>query len=97
MTVQECRKCGACCVAVSISSPIPGMPGGKPADEPCIHLTRHNLCELFGRPERPGVCGEFKPSPDTCGGSGVEAIRLMSSMEAETRAGPSSSWRRQTR
>ncbi|MDD8045446.1 MAG: YkgJ family cysteine cluster protein, partial [Verrucomicrobiota bacterium] len=29
---MECRPgCGACCTVVSISSPIPGMPQGKPA------------------------------------------------------------------
>ncbi|MGU7695722.1 YkgJ family cysteine cluster protein, partial [Escherichia coli] len=29
---MECRPdCGACCTAPSISSPIPGMPDGKPA------------------------------------------------------------------
>ena len=29
---MNCRPhCGACCIALSISSPIPGMPAGKPA------------------------------------------------------------------
>ncbi|HNV09555.1 MAG TPA: YkgJ family cysteine cluster protein, partial [Dokdonella sp.] len=29
---MSCRSgCGACCIAPSISSPIPGMPNGKPA------------------------------------------------------------------
>ena len=29
---MDCRAgCGACCIALSISSPIPGMPAGKPA------------------------------------------------------------------
>ena len=29
---MECRSsCGACCIAPSINSPIPGMPHGKPA------------------------------------------------------------------
>ncbi|HHU7494022.1 TPA: hypothetical protein ACUK77_002281 [Escherichia coli] len=36
---MECRPgCGACCTAPSISSPIPGMPDGKPANTPCIQL-----------------------------------------------------------
>lgn len=31
----ECRPgCGACCIAPSISSPIPGMPEGKAAGVP---------------------------------------------------------------
>ncbi|MGO2368564.1 MAG: YkgJ family cysteine cluster protein, partial [Serratia sp. (in: enterobacteria)] len=30
---MDCRAdCGACCIAPSISSPIPGMPNGKPAN-----------------------------------------------------------------
>ncbi|MCF5019628.1 YkgJ family cysteine cluster protein, partial [Pseudomonas lactis] len=29
---MKCREgCGACCIAPSISSPLPGMPQGKPA------------------------------------------------------------------
>ncbi|MGR5456700.1 YkgJ family cysteine cluster protein, partial [Vibrio alfacsensis] len=29
---MDCRLgCGACCIAPSISSPIPGMPNGKPS------------------------------------------------------------------
>ena len=35
---MDCRSdCGACCIAPSISSPIPGMPNGKPANTRCIH------------------------------------------------------------
>ena len=34
-----CRSgCGACCIAPSITSPLPGMPQGKPAGVPCINL-----------------------------------------------------------
>ncbi|MCH1995921.1 YkgJ family cysteine cluster protein, partial [Achromobacter xylosoxidans] len=34
-----CRPgCGACCIAPSITRPIPGMPDGKPAGVPCIQL-----------------------------------------------------------
>lgn len=82
---MECRKCGACCIAASISSPIPGLPGGKPAGMRCPHLSRDNLCELFGRPERPAACGEFEPMPDACGGSCEEAMELMAEMERNTR------------
>ena len=36
---MDCRLgCGACCISPSISSPIPGMPKGKPAGERCIQL-----------------------------------------------------------
>src|SRR5687767_14313051 len=44
-----CRVgCGACCIAPSISSPIPGMPQGKPAGVRCVQLTEDNRCRLFG-------------------------------------------------
>ena len=36
----SCRSgCAACCIAPSISSPIPGMPHGKPAGVRCVQLT----------------------------------------------------------
>ncbi|MEI0618555.1 YkgJ family cysteine cluster protein, partial [Pseudomonas aeruginosa] len=51
---MQCRAgCGACCIAPSISSPLPGMPAGKPAGVRCLHLDENHLCGLFGRPERP--------------------------------------------
>src|SRR5579883_2683317 len=76
---MECRPgCGACCIAPSISSAIPGMPNGKPAGVRCIHLTLDNRCKLFGKPERPTVCGNLRPSEDMCGCSRQEAfVRLM--------------------
>lgn len=65
---MECRLgCGACCIAPSISSAIPGMPNGKAAGERCIQLDDNNLCQLFGQPQRPNVCLAFKPDPDICG------------------------------
>lgn len=66
-----CKMCGECCVRVSISSPIPGMPGGKPAGVRCAHLTEDNKCALFGKPERPAVCRTFQPDPEWCGRWGV--------------------------
>ncbi len=53
---MECRLgCAACCIAPSISSFIPGMPKGKKAGERCVQLDDSNLCQLFGKPERPKV------------------------------------------
>lgn len=81
----ECRKgCGACCIAPSISSPLPGMPDGKPAGVRCAHLTADNLCILHGRSERPGVCESFRPSPETCGESYREAMEILSAIEGLT-------------
>ncbi|NMC42133.1 MAG: YkgJ family cysteine cluster protein [Bacteroidales bacterium] len=79
---MECRPgCGACCIAISISSPIPGMPEGKPAGVRCIHLTEDYLCALFGSDLRPKVCADFMPEPAICGSSREEAIRIMEELE----------------
>lgn len=82
---MDCRPdCGACCVAPSISSPIPGMPNGKPAGERCVHLSVEWLCALFGKPERPAVCSAFSAQEDVCGTSQAEAIRLIGWWEQAT-------------
>jgi len=82
----DCRAgCGACCIAPSISSAIPGMPHGKPAGVRCAQLTPDNRCRLFGRPERPLVCVRLRPEPRMCGTSTGEALRVLSEMEAATR------------
>ena len=84
---MHCRPgCGACCIAPSISSPLPGMPGGKPAGVRCLHLSVENLCQLFGDPRRPSVCGEFDADPEVCGDSREEAIRLIGWLEQATTA-----------
>ncbi|MEF3274577.1 MAG: YkgJ family cysteine cluster protein [Chloroflexus sp.] len=83
---MECRVgCGACCIAPSISSPIPGMPHGKPAGVRCIQLTADNRCALYGRPERPSICVRLRPHPDICGNSAAEAMRLIYLLELATR------------
>ncbi len=65
---MNCRPgCGACCIAPSISSPIPGMPNGKPAGVRCAQLDEGNLCRIFGLPARPAVCGGLAASPEMCG------------------------------
>jgi len=64
----ECReRCGACCVAPSINTPIPGMPEGKPAGVRCVQLDEEDRCRLFGRPERPAFCAGLRPSEEMCG------------------------------
>jgi uncharacterized protein len=78
---MDCRTdCGACCIALSISSPIPGMPGGKAVGERCIHLDEKNLCRLFNDPSRPKVCGDFKAEPDFCGNNREEAFKILYSL-----------------
>jgi Fe-S-cluster containining protein len=82
---MKCRPgCGACCIAQSISSPIPGMPDGKPAGVRCVQLDENNLCLLFYDPRRPQVCIDFQAMPDVCGSSREEAMQLLAAMERET-------------
>ncbi|MDO6707120.1 YkgJ family cysteine cluster protein [Photobacterium sp. 1_MG-2023] len=79
---MDCRLgCGACCIAPSISSPIPGMPNGKPAGVRCIQLNENNLCKLFGKTERPAVCHQFKPCPDLCGKTNAQALSNLTELE----------------
>jgi Fe-S-cluster containining protein len=82
---MDCRAgCGACCIAPSISSPIPGMPEGKPAGVPCVQLDEALRCRLFGRPERPAVCVALRPEPLMCGTSRAAALAFLAALEAAT-------------
>lgn len=81
----SCRpNCGACCIAPSITSPIPGMPFGKPAGIPCVQLTDNFRCRLFGRPERPAVCSSLRPTQAMCGEDRTEALGYLARLEALT-------------
>ncbi len=83
---MDCRPgCGACCIAPSISSLIPGMPDGKPAGVRCTQLTEDNRCMLFGKPERPDVCKGLQPSDEMCGKSDTEAMRYLEHLERVTK------------
>ena len=80
-----CRdRCGACCTAPSISSPIPGMPQGKPAGVPCVQLDADQRCGIFGHPERPAVCASLQPSAEMCGASREQAMHWLTWLEAAT-------------
>ena len=86
---MECRVgCGACCIALSISSPIPGMPHGKPAGVRCVQLTSDNRCRLFGRPERPSVCVRLRPNEEMCGENADQAYAWILELERLTRPTP---------
>ncbi len=82
----KCRSgCGACCIAPSITSPLPGMPQGKPASVPCTQLDDELRCKVFGKPERPAFCGGLRPSSEMCGESREQAMQWLSSLELATR------------
>ena len=82
---MDCRPgCGACCIAPSISSPIPGMPQGKPAGVRCVQLDDSNRCRIFGQPGRPAVCSGLQPSLDMCGASTGHAMAWLARLETLT-------------
>ena len=82
---MDCRPgCGACCIAPSISSAIPGMPHGKPAGVRCVQLDDANRCRIFGHPQRPAVCGGLQPQTEMCGADGGHALRYLQRLEQLT-------------
>ncbi|MFE4110396.1 MULTISPECIES: YkgJ family cysteine cluster protein [Kosakonia] len=82
---MECRPdCGACCTAPSISSPIPGMPDGKPANTPCVQLDAQKRCKIFGSPLRPNVCAGLQPSREMCGANREQAMVYLLDLEQQT-------------
>ncbi|CAM5291806.1 YkgJ family cysteine cluster protein [Rhodanobacter lindaniclasticus] len=85
MNQPICRiGCGACCIAPSISSPIPGMPQGKPAGMRCVQLTDDNRCAIFGHPERPAVCASLRAEPAMCGSHREHALAWLAQLETLT-------------
>jgi Fe-S-cluster containining protein len=82
---MNCREgCGACCIAISISSPLPGLPGGKPAGVRCINLSDGNICMIYNRKDYPKVCRDLKPSQEMCGSSFEEAVAYLTELERLT-------------
>ena len=77
---MECREqCGACCIGLSISSPMPGYPDGKPAGERCKHLAPDYRCLIYER--RPKVCRDFTAELQFCGTSQHEALKIFAELE----------------
>lgn len=80
-----CRPgCGACCIAPSISSPIPGMPAGKLAGVRCVQLDPAGRCRIHGQPDRPAVCIGLAPAPEMCGDSRDQALAWLARLEVAT-------------
>ncbi|MFO8045240.1 MAG: YkgJ family cysteine cluster protein [Halomonas sp.] len=83
--MEACRPgCGACCIAPSISTPIPGMPAGKPAGVRCFQLDDRNLCRLFGDPRRPAICDQFGFDRELCGENREQALERIAALEIAT-------------
>ncbi len=79
---MECNRCGACCIAPSISTIIPGTGKGKPAGVRCSHLSPDMKCLIYN--DRPKVCKEFTPTAGLCGNSLEEAYSNLIALEKET-------------
>ena len=80
-----CRAgCAACCITISISSAIPGMPEGKSAGIRCIQLTDDGLCRLFGQPTRPDICNRLTPCLEMCGDNDQHAYAYLTALEEAT-------------
>ncbi len=61
------------------------MPQGKAAGARCAQLSDDNRCLIFGRPERPAVCGGLKPEAAMCGDNAEQAMMWLTRLEAATR------------
>jgi len=84
---MNCRPgCGACCIAPSISSPIPGMPQGKAAGQRCVQLTDDLRCAIFGQPQRPACCSGLQASEAMCGDTRRQALARLARLELATRS-----------
>lgn len=84
---MECRRgCGACCIAPSITSPLPGMPNGKPAGVICVNLNARTFeCSIWGQKDFPDVCKKFLPHIDICATSREDALVRLTRLEQETK------------
>lgn len=82
---MQCREqCGACCIAPSIEQSFYGMPKGKPAGVPCVHLDSLMRCELFNDPRRPALCSAFEAELSVCGTTRDQAMSAQAKLEIET-------------
>ena len=59
----------------------------KPAGVRCVQLDAQNRCQIFGRPERPAVCGSLAPSLAMCGQTAEQALTYLHRLERDTRPG----------
>ena len=82
---MDCRQsCGACCIAPSIARAFHGMPAGKPAGVPCVHLDESMDCRLFGDPRRPALCDAFQAETAVCGDSREQALEKLDQLEIQS-------------
>ncbi len=61
-----------------------GLPLGKAAGVRCLHLSSENWCGLWGTPDYPDVCQNFKADPLYCGETRAEALTRLAELEVAT-------------
>jgi hypothetical protein len=49
-----------------------------------VQLDDELRCRIFGRPERPAVCGSLLPHEEMCGDGREQAMRWLGWMEQQT-------------
>ena len=83
---MKCRSgCGMCCIAPSISQPLPNMPRGKVAGQACANLDLESYqCRIWGKAEYPSFCRGFQPDIDFCGSNREEAEQILTLLESST-------------
>lgn len=83
---MNCRiGCGACCIVISITSALPGMPDGKPAGVRCVNLSDNNVCMIYDSPDYPEACKNLTPSEEMCGNSSDDAFEYLKNLERLTK------------
>ena len=83
---MQCRAgCAACCTIISITSPLPGMPEGKPAGMRCVNLDKDNYCTLHNTKLYPSICKSFPADIEMCGNSNEHAYKYIEELEKQTK------------
>ncbi len=74
-----------CCIAPSITQPLPNMPNGKLAGVACANLDLTSYqCVLWETVQYPDFCRGFLAEVDFCGSSQQEAFQILTLLEAST-------------
>ena len=60
------------------------MPSGKTAGVRCVNLSSENRCLIYGHPDYPAVCANFKASRGTCGDDNAFAMANLEVLERLT-------------
>lgn len=75
---MDCRLgCGACCIFIDISSPIPNHPNGKPAGVRCKNMNEKNVCNIHNTDEYPKVCQKYEAEKEFCGDTFEESEKIL--------------------